>query len=48
MRATSLMAGQRLKLSDIAVTMEERQTYISQATSAESSYQTVPLAVRAR
>ncbi len=30
----------RLKLSDIAVTMEERQTYISQATSAEASYQT--------
>ena len=30
----------RLKLSDIAVTMEERQTYISQATTAEASYQT--------
>ena len=29
----------RLKLSDIAVTMEERQTYISQATTAEASYQ---------
>ena len=30
----------RLKLSDIAVTMEERQTYISQATTAEATYQT--------
>ena len=30
----------RLKLSDIAVTMEERQTYISRATTAEASYQT--------
>ncbi len=30
----------RLKLSNIAVTMEERQTYISQATTAEASYQT--------
>ncbi len=30
----------RLKLSDIAVTMEERQTYISQAATAEASYQT--------
>jgi multidrug resistance efflux pump len=29
----------RLKLNDIAVTQEERQTYISQATSAEASYQ---------
>jgi multidrug resistance efflux pump len=29
----------REKLNDIAVTMEERQTYISQATSAEASYQ---------
>jgi hypothetical protein len=29
----------RLKLSDIAVTMEERQTYISQAATAEASYQ---------
>jgi multidrug resistance efflux pump len=29
----------REKLSDIAVTMEERQTYISQATTAEASYQ---------
>jgi multidrug resistance efflux pump len=29
----------RLKLNDIAVTMEERQTYISQATTAEASYQ---------
>ena len=30
----------REKLNDIAVTMEERQTYISQATTAEASYQT--------
>jgi RND family efflux transporter MFP subunit len=30
----------REKLNDIAVTMEERQTYISQATSAEATYQT--------
>jgi len=30
----------RLKLNDIAVTMEERQTYISQAITAESTYQT--------
>src|SRR5580704_2541830 len=30
----------REKLTDIAVTMEERQTYISQATSAEAAYQT--------
>ena len=30
----------RLKLSDVAVTMEERQTYISQATTAEANYQT--------
>jgi multidrug resistance efflux pump len=30
----------RLKLNDLAVTMEERQTYISQATTAEASYQT--------
>jgi multidrug resistance efflux pump len=29
----------REKLNDIAVTMEERQTYISQATNAEASYQ---------
>ena len=29
----------RLKLSDIAVTMEERQTYISQAATAEANYQ---------
>ncbi len=29
----------RLKLNDIAVTMEERQTYISQAATAEASYQ---------
>jgi multidrug resistance efflux pump len=29
----------RLKLNDIAVTQEERQTYISQATSAEATYQ---------
>ena len=29
----------REKLNDIAVTMEERQTYISQAASAEASYQ---------
>jgi RND family efflux transporter MFP subunit len=29
----------REKLSDIAVTMEERQTYISQATTAEATYQ---------
>ena len=29
----------RLNLTDIAVTMEERQTYISQATSAEAAYQ---------
>ena len=29
----------RLKLSDIAVTMEERQTYVSQAATAEASYQ---------
>ena len=33
----------REKLNDIAVTMEERQTYISQAASAEASYQS-PLA----
>ena len=30
----------REKLNDIAVTMEERQTYISQATNAEAAYQT--------
>jgi multidrug resistance efflux pump len=30
----------RLKLNDLAVTMEERQTYISQATTAEATYQT--------
>ena len=30
----------REKLNDIAVTMEERQTYISQATTAEATYQT--------
>jgi RND family efflux transporter MFP subunit len=30
----------REKLNDIAVTMEERQTYISQATTAEANYQT--------
>jgi multidrug resistance efflux pump len=30
----------REKLNDIAVTMEERQTYISRATSAEAAYQT--------
>ena len=30
----------REKLNDIAVTMEERQTYISQATAAEATYQT--------
>jgi RND family efflux transporter MFP subunit len=30
----------REKLNDIAVTMEERQTYISQATTAEAAYQT--------
>ena len=29
----------RLKLNDIAVTMEERQTYISQAATAEANYQ---------
>ena len=29
----------RLKLNDIAVTMEERQTYVSQAAKAEASYQ---------
>ena len=29
----------RLKLSDIAVTMEERQTYISQAATAQANYQ---------
>ena len=29
----------RLKLNDLAVTMEERQTYISQAANAEASYQ---------
>jgi len=29
----------RLKLSDIAVTQEERQTYVSQAATAEASYQ---------
>ena len=29
----------RLKLNDIAVTMEERQTYISQAATAEATYQ---------
>ena len=29
----------REKLNDIAVTMEERQTYISQAATAEASYQ---------
>jgi multidrug resistance efflux pump len=31
--------ARRLKLTDIAVTQEERQTYVSQATSAESAYQ---------
>ena len=30
----------REKLNDLAVTMEERQTYISQATTAEATYQT--------
>jgi multidrug resistance efflux pump len=30
----------RLHLNDVAVTMEERQTYISQAATAEASYQT--------
>src|SRR5262249_41958738 len=30
----------REKLNDVAVTMEERQTYISQAISAEATYQT--------
>ena len=30
----------RLDLNDVAVTMEERQTYISQAATAEASYQT--------
>ena len=30
----------RDKLNDIAVTMEERQTYVSQATTAEATYQT--------
>jgi RND family efflux transporter MFP subunit len=30
----------REKLNDLSVTMEERQTYISQATSAEAAYQT--------
>jgi RND family efflux transporter MFP subunit len=30
----------REKLNDLSVTMEERQTYISQATSAEATYQT--------
>ncbi|MFY9972520.1 MAG: efflux RND transporter periplasmic adaptor subunit [Roseiarcus sp.] len=29
----------RLKLNDLAVTMEERQTYVSQAANAEASYQ---------
>jgi multidrug resistance efflux pump len=42
-RATSVNANaemaRRLKLSDIAVTMEERQTYISQAATAEANYQ---------
>jgi multidrug resistance efflux pump len=42
-RATSENANaemtRRLKLSDIAVTMEERQTYISQAATAEATYQ---------
>ena len=31
--------ARRLKLSDVAVTMEERQTYISQAATAEANYQ---------
>ena len=30
----------RLRLNDVAVTMEERQTYISQAATAEAAYQT--------
>ena len=42
-RATSVNANaemaRRLKLSDIAVTMEERQTYVSQAATAEANYQ---------
>ena len=42
-RATSVNANaemtRRLKLSDIAVTMEERQTYVSQAATAEATYQ---------
>jgi multidrug resistance efflux pump len=42
-RATSENANaemtRRLKLSDIAVTMEERQTYVSQAATAEANYQ---------
>ena len=42
-RATSENANaemtRRLKLSDIAVTMEERQTYVSQAATAEATYQ---------
>jgi multidrug resistance efflux pump len=42
-RATSENANaemtRRLKLSDIAVTMEERQTYVSQAANAEATYQ---------
>jgi multidrug resistance efflux pump len=42
-RATSVNANaemtRRLKLSDIAVTMEERQTYVSQAATAQASYQ---------
>jgi multidrug resistance efflux pump len=42
-RATSENATaemtRRLKLSDIAVTQEERQTYVSQAASAEATYQ---------
>jgi multidrug resistance efflux pump len=42
-RATSENANaemtRRLKLSDIAVTMEERQTFVSQAATAEANYQ---------
>jgi multidrug resistance efflux pump len=42
-RATAVNANaemtRRLKLSDIAVTMEERQTFISQAATAQANYQ---------
>ena len=37
--ANAEMTRRRLKLNDVAVTMEERQTYISQAATAEATYQ---------